>query len=44
MKPLSVPGERDALNVAGYGYYPVWFNSETADLTAKKLQRYHALR
>ena len=29
-------GERDALNVAGYGYYPVWFNSETADLTGKK--------
>jgi DNA primase len=28
-------GERDALNVAGYGYYPIWFNSETADLTGK---------
>lgn len=28
-------GERDALNVAGYGYYPVWFNSETADLSEK---------
>lgn len=28
-------GERDALNVAGYGYYPVWFNSETADLNGK---------
>jgi len=28
-------GERDALNVAGYGYYPVWFNSETADLSGK---------
>lgn len=28
-------GERDALNVAGYGYYPIWFNSETADLTEK---------
>jgi hypothetical protein len=28
-------GERDALNVAGYGYYPLWFNSETAELTAK---------
>ncbi|HKI90117.1 MAG TPA: hypothetical protein VKA38_13895, partial [Draconibacterium sp.] len=29
-------GERDALNVAGYGYYPVWFNSETAELSPKK--------
>lgn len=28
-------GERDALNVAGYGYYPIWFNSETAELTGK---------
>jgi len=28
-------GERDALNVAGYGYYPVWFNSETAELSQK---------
>jgi hypothetical protein len=28
-------GERDALNVAGYGYHPVWFNSETAELTPK---------
>jgi hypothetical protein len=28
-------GERDALNVAGYGYYPLWFNSETADLSEK---------
>ena len=28
-------GERDALNVAGYGYYPIWLNSETADLNPK---------
>lgn len=28
-------GERDALNVAGYGYNPIWFNSETASLTGK---------
>jgi hypothetical protein len=28
-------GERDALNVAGYGYLPVWLNSETAELTGK---------
>ncbi len=28
-------GERDALNVAGYGYYPVWLNSETAELSPK---------
>lgn len=28
-------GERDALNVAGYGYYPIWFNSETANLSGK---------
>lgn len=25
-------GERDALNVAGMGYYPLWMNSETAHL------------
>ena len=28
-------GERDALNVAGYGYFPVWLNSETANLNPK---------
>lgn len=26
-------GERDAMNVAGMGYIPIWLNSETADLT-----------
>jgi hypothetical protein len=31
-------GERDALNVAGYGYFPLWFNSETAELTAKNFK------
>lgn len=29
-------GERDALNVAGYGYLPLWMNSETANLGAKE--------
>lgn len=29
-------GERDALNVAGYGYYPIWFNSETAVLSGSE--------
>ena len=28
-------GERDALNVAGYGYNPIWMNSETATLSPK---------
>lgn len=28
-------GERDALNVAGLGYYPLWMNSETARLDGK---------
>lgn len=28
-------GERDALNCAGYGYYPLWMNSETANLSGK---------
>lgn len=26
-------GERDAMNVAGMGYHPVWFNSETTNIT-----------
>ncbi len=26
-------GERDAMNIAGMGYHPVWFNSETANIT-----------
>ena len=26
-------GERDAMNIAGMGYHPVWFNSETATIT-----------
>lgn len=26
-------GERDALNIAGHGFFPVWLNSETAKLT-----------
>jgi len=28
-------GERDALNCAGYGYLPLWMNSETANLSGK---------
>ena len=28
-------GERDALNVAGMGYYPLWMNSETARLDSR---------
>lgn len=36
-KPVKLPeivicsGERDAMNIAGLGYYPIWLNSETAD-------------
>lgn len=30
-------GERDAMNVAGLGYYPIWLNSETADLSLATL-------
>ena len=30
-------GERDAMNVAGLGYYPIWLNSETADLSIATL-------
>lgn len=26
-------GDRDSLNVAGFGYYPLWLNSETAALS-----------
>lgn len=29
-------GDRDALNVAGMGYFPLWLNSETARLTEKQ--------
>ncbi len=28
-------GERDSLNVAGMGYMPIWFNSESADIPHK---------
>ena len=34
-------GERDAMNVAGMGYYPIWLNSETATLPA---HTYNSLR
>jgi hypothetical protein len=26
-------GERDAMNIAGMGYHPVWFNSETTHIS-----------
>jgi hypothetical protein len=29
-------GDRDALNVAGFGYLPLWLNSESAHLTGKQ--------
>jgi len=38
-KPRKLPeaifcsGERDALNVAGMGYFPLWLNSETAHIS-----------
>lgn len=28
-------GERDALNVASFGYFPIWFNSETVTVTER---------
>ena len=30
---ILMSGERDALNIAGFGYVPLWLNSETAGLT-----------
>lgn len=35
-------GERDAMNVAGMGYYPIWFNSEVvpSQKVVKELLRY----
>lgn len=30
-------GERDAMNLAGMGYLPIWFNSETSELTGKMM-------
>ena len=32
-------GERDAMNVAGMGYYPVWFNSETTNITYEQYEQ-----
>lgn len=32
-------GDRDALNVAGFGYYPLWLNSETAKLTEEQYKK-----
>lgn len=36
-------GERDAMNVASMGYIPVWFNSETAELSSSMLIELHRL-
>ncbi|PKP20731.1 MAG: hypothetical protein CVU04_03235 [Bacteroidetes bacterium HGW-Bacteroidetes-20] len=33
---ILASGERDALNIAGMGYFPLWMNSETAHLTDKQ--------
>lgn len=30
-------GERDAMNIAGMGYYPIWFNSETAHISYEQM-------
>jgi hypothetical protein len=34
-KVIIASGDRDALNVASFGYYVIWLNSETASLTAE---------
>lgn len=31
-------GERDAMNLAGMGYLPIWFGSETATLTSEMMK------
>ena len=36
-------GERDAMNVAGMGYYPIWFNSETAHTTELQINKLRAI-
>lgn len=36
-------GERDAMNVAGMGYYPIWFNSETAEVTEAIMNKLRAI-
>lgn len=36
-------GERDAMNVAGMGYYPIWFNSETAEITDLIMNRLRSI-
>ena len=36
-------GERDAMNVAGMGYYPIWFNSETADINELTMNRLRSI-
>ncbi len=36
-------GERDAMNVAGLGYYPVWLNSECAELSEATLRHLQSM-
>jgi hypothetical protein len=49
LKPVKLPevilcsGDRDSLNVAGMGYYPIWLNSETAEFKGsdyKEIMKY----
>ena len=48
-KPDKLPaificsGERDAMNVAAMGYVPIWFNSETAELSMSTMTELHRL-
>ncbi len=36
-------GERDAMNVAGMGYYPIWLNSESAELSESTVRGLHEI-
>ncbi|CAL2101441.1 conserved protein of unknown function [Tenacibaculum sp. 190130A14a] len=38
-KVFLCSGERDALNMASLGYFVLWLNSETAELTTEQLKR-----
>lgn len=41
-KVLICSGERDSMNAAALGYYPIWFNSETANtLTYELVKELH---
>lgn len=39
---LICSGERDSMNAAAYGYYPIWFNSETCNILNNELM--HTLK